>query len=298
MPLMIPSPEDLHSLNDYTLQGIDLSDYGFPFLPEVCRISYRFVNDTPDEHVHPGRVEVLYLHNGCSLPLSIGGRRQNLHPGNCFISRPDEPHCIATFPRGARYYWHSFRIPRTHETIPGLTRTETRQLTCALTNAKNRIFAGSPRLRDAFERILALATPDTAPSKMLNVRMRTAALDLLLETVETLERAPRTPRMSVTDHLADEMSAHPELDFPLRKIAATAGISVSGLSAKFKTATGMTPHAYLIDCRINRAKELLMSGRSATAIANSLGFASYTHFSALFHAHTGTCPSDYRRKQC
>ena len=295
MRSMIPSPEDLHSNNDYTLQGADLSDFGFPFLPEVCRISYRFINSTSDEHVHPGRIEVLYLHGGCSLPLSVGGRRQNFHPGNCFISRPDEPHCITTFPKGARYYWYSFRIPMSRETIPGLSRAETRQLTDALTNATNRIFAGSPRLRDAFERILALAAPETAPSGMLNIRMRTAALDLLTETVGTLERPPLTPRKSVTDHLAAEMSAHPEQDFPLRKIAVAAGISVSGLSAKFKAATGMTPHAYLIDRRINRAKELLKSGQSATAIANSLGFASYTHFSALFHAHTGICPADFRR---
>ena len=289
-------PTNVHSPNDYTLTTVDLSDYGFPFLPEVCRISYRFRNTDPSEHVHPGRIELIYLHEGRSLSISTSGRQLSFHPGNCFISRPDEPHCIRTFAKGAKYYWFAFRIPTKRETIPGLNLAETRQLVKVLTNAKPRLFAGSPRLRDAFERILAHAKPDTAPTILPKVRMRTAALNLLLEAAEACGHTPLTPRKTVVNRLADEMSAKPGQDFPLRRIAADAGISVSGLSANFKAATGTTPHAYLLDCRINRAKDLLAADQlTAAEIATSLGFASYTQFSAQFHAHTGVSPAMFRK---
>lgn len=296
MSAMRVLPTNVHSPNDYTLTSVDLSDYGFPFLPEVSRISYRFNNSTLGEHVHPGRIEVIYLHEGRNLSLSTGGRRLSFHPGNCFISRPDEPHCINAFPKGAKYYWFSYRIPGPREALPGLSLVETRQLTKALSDAHPRLFAGSPRLRDAFERILAQAKPDTAPTVLPKIRMRTAALDLLMEAAEACGHAPLTPRKTVVDRLAAEMSANPEREFPLRRIAADAGISVSGLSAKFKTATGTTPHAYLLDCRINRAKDLLAADQlTAAKIATSLGFASYTQFSAQFHAHTGVSPAMFRK---
>ena len=292
---MIVKP--IHVLpNDYTLAGADLSDFGFRFLPEVCRIAYRHVSITPVEHVHPGRVEVIYLHKGRNLALSASGRRLSFPAGNCFISRPDEPHCIRTFAKGAKYYWFAFRIPTKRETIPGLNLAETRQLAKALTDAQPRLFAGSPRLHDAFERILTLAAEKPTRSALQNVSMRAAALDLLMETVKLLGHTPLTPRKSAIDRLAADMSAHPERDFPLQQIALTAGLSVSGLSAKFKDATGTTPHAYLLDCRISRAKNLLAAGKLSTAeIASALGFASYTHFSAQFRAHVGVCPAKFRK---
>lgn len=295
MSAMLVLPKYVHSPNDYTLRGVNLVEHGFDFLPEVCQLSYRFMNDVNPEHVHRGRIEVIYLHSGHGMKLSVGGQLTSFNAGNCFISRPDEPHTISIYPKGSKFYWFQFRIPKARETVPGLTLAETRQLTDALMNAKARIFAGSPSLRDTFERILALTEPDAVPPPLIDVRLRTAALDLLMETIASLGRAPIRPRKSVADQLASEMSAHPERDFPLRRIAAEAGISVSGLSARFKASTGTTPHAYLTDCRIRRAKELLASGkRSAADIASSLGFASYTHFSALFHAHTGISPADFR----
>lgn len=294
---MSVKPICVHDKSDYTLACADLSHHGFPFLPEVCRIAYRYVNDTPVEHVHPGRIEVIYLYKGRNLTLSAGGRQVVFPPGNCFISRPDEPHCIKTFPKGTKYYWFSLRTPGGHETLPGLTLSETRQLTKTLTNAQPRLFAGSSRLRDAFERILELNEARSFPSSLKKISMRAAALDLLMETAKTIGCAPLAPRKTVVDQLAADILAHPERDFPLPQIAADAGLSVSSLSSKFKDSTGTTPHAYLIDCRINRAKELLSTGMlPVTALARQLGFASYTQFSALFRSHVGICPAKFRKQ--
>lgn len=57
-----------------------------------------------------------------------------------------------------------------------------------------------------------------------------------------------------------------------------------------------TPHQYLIQRRINRAKELLRSSDlSITEICLEVGFESLGSFSTLFRKTTGLSPSEYRK---
>lgn len=58
-----------------------------------------------------------------------------------------------------------------------------------------------------------------------------------------------------------------------------------------------TPKQFIIDLRIQRAKQLLCEGNSKIwAIAESCGFASSYHFCRLFKQHTGLTPGEYREK--
>ncbi|MBE6553091.1 MAG: helix-turn-helix transcriptional regulator [Ruminococcaceae bacterium] len=66
----------------------------------------------------------------------------------------------------------------------------------------------------------------------------------------------------------------------------------------FKETYGTTPHRYVMDLRIRRAKQLLTEGPSSvTAIAESCGFSSVYHFCRAFKAITGLTPSEYARKK-
>lgn len=57
-----------------------------------------------------------------------------------------------------------------------------------------------------------------------------------------------------------------------------------------------TPHQYLIQRRIDRAKELLrMSELSITDICLEVGFESLGSFSTRFRKDTGLSPSEYRK---
>jgi AraC-like DNA-binding protein len=63
----------------------------------------------------------------------------------------------------------------------------------------------------------------------------------------------------------------------------------------FKRAFNKTPHQYLTEKRIERAKELLASSRlSVTDVCFEVGFQSLGSFSALFHKHVGSSPIIYR----
>jgi AraC family transcriptional regulator len=95
--------------------------------------------------------------------------------------------------------------------------------------------------------------------------------------------------------VVDYIEAHLAEDIGLRDLAALAGLSAHHFGEAFKASTGTSPHRYLIERRILRAKErLLGADRSIAEIAVSVGFANHSHFTDNFRKLTGTTPSRFR----
>ena len=75
------------------------------------------------------------------------------------------------------------------------------------------------------------------------------------------------------------------------------GISYSLFRRLFKTHTGRAPQKYLIDIRIDKARELLRhTDLSVSEIAQKTGFSSIYFFSRLFKRWEGRCPVGYRAR--
>jgi AraC family transcriptional regulator len=84
---------------------------------------------------------------------------------------------------------------------------------------------------------------------------------------------------------------------PLRALAEAAHLSSSHFCRAFKQSTGMSPHRWMREKRLERARRLVADHRmTLTEIAFALGFASLGHFSASFKRATGLTPSQYRRR--
>ena len=65
----------------------------------------------------------------------------------------------------------------------------------------------------------------------------------------------------------------------------------------FKKHYGQTPRQYIIDKRIEKAKEQLKYGMSVTQTCFAVGFESLGSFSALFRTKTGKSPSEFQNEQ-
>jgi AraC family transcriptional regulator len=70
------------------------------------------------------------------------------------------------------------------------------------------------------------------------------------------------------------------------------------LARVFKQTTGIAPHQYLIERRVECAKSLLReTDLSITEIAHRIGCTNQSHFSMLFHRATAMTPSIFRQQR-
>jgi len=85
-----------------------------------------------------------------------------------------------------------------------------------------------------------------------------------------------------------------QVPVPLEELAAVAGMNRYRLIRVFRAATGMTPHAWWLNDRINQGRLHLQAGRTIAEIAHGLGFSDQSHFQRMFKAHAGVTPGSYR----
>jgi AraC-like DNA-binding protein len=109
---------------------------------------------------------------------------------------------------------------------------------------------------------------------------------------QAADRAPIDLRLHRARAFIDA-SYHLPLD--LDQIAAQAHCSRFHVIRLFRRGLDQTPHQYLTQRRIERAKALLVAGDlPVTNVCFAVGFRSVGSFSALFRRVVGTAPSAYR----
>lgn len=92
----------------------------------------------------------------------------------------------------------------------------------------------------------------------------------------------------ITENLAE--------DLKLDKLAEEAAMSKYHFSRLFKDAIGVPPYRYVVQQRVEAARDLLLhSDLSVAQIALSTGFCSQSHLSSSFREHTGTTPLALRK---
>jgi AraC family transcriptional regulator len=129
----------------------------------------------------------------------------------------------------------------------------------------------------------------------------THALTLqLLRRHSTLGGHDRLERLDIPAHRLRVALEYIETnlcaDVSLEAIAAAAGLSTFRFARGFRKATGQPPHQYVIGRRVERAKDLLRSTDEGIAeVARRVGFATQSHFTAVFNKRCGLPPRRYRQ---
>lgn len=102
---------------------------------------------------------------------------------------------------------------------------------------------------------------------------------------------PQQQLSQVLDYINDHLAQ----DIKLADLAALLNMSQFHFSHLFKQSSGTSPYQYLLQQRVERAKELLkQSDRSIMDIAFLCGFNSHSHLSKQFRQFTGMTPTVYR----
>jgi AraC family transcriptional regulator len=94
------------------------------------------------------------------------------------------------------------------------------------------------------------------------------------------------------------LMAHLDGEITLEELAGECDLSRSHFARAFRKTTGRPPHRWLVEQRIERAKDMLLKSDLPLAdIADVCGFSDQSHFTRVFGAALGVAPGEWRRSR-
>lgn len=92
------------------------------------------------------------------------------------------------------------------------------------------------------------------------------------------------------------INEHLEQNLTLAEIADLLKMSPHYFATLFKQSTGLAPHQYITQCRIEQAKKLLANPElTIIEVCQQVGFQSQSHFTKVFRKYTASTPKVYRK---
>lgn len=232
------------------------------------------------------------------LALNLGGEtccESNLG-GRGWRSHRSPHHGVTVVPAGLSY---SARTPEGADFL--LVEVPPDFVTLVLGGGKARALPLVLGARDAFAEHVLLALAEEgrrgARSAVLAESLGTALVTHFAERVAAAEPAPAlfslpSPQLrAVLEFIARRL----DTPLTLKQLASLAGMDLFRFARGFKQSTGSSPHRYVLEARIARAKELLRDRTiPITEIAFQTGFATPSHFSVTFRRITSLTPRAFR----
>jgi AraC family transcriptional regulator len=202
------------------------------------------------------------------------------------------PNSLAYVPKGCDVFSRSheggeYLVIRTSVALPGRLPRERR--------FSDLVHPPAIRFAQAMRRLLLARDPvDPLALEHCAAMLRDKVGDILCEATPRRRGSGwMTPRrLNLVDELIE---ARMDGKLSVAEIAAALGLSSGFFTRAFKAAVGTTPHAYIVDRRISRARRLLRCADLGLAdVAAAAGFASHAHMAAQFRQRLGVAPSALR----
>lgn len=160
------------------------------------------------------------------------------------------------------------------------------------------VFFPAPVVSDPDLPPLWRALYDAVTTDADRLEKETLLFQALAETIARHAEPEPLPRQTdndravraVKEHLAANLSRKVSLD----DLSRVAHVSRYHLLRVFQAATGLPPHAYQNQLRVDLGKRLLAAGMSISRAATEAGFADQSHFSRVFKQYTGATPRQYQ----
>ena len=97
--------------------------------------------------------------------------------------------------------------------------------------------------------------------------------------------------IKIKEYLKENLTNNPTID----DISKALNISRYHLIRLFKQSTNITPHAYLLNLKVEYAKELLKSGMDIAEVALTTGFNDQSHLNRVFKQISACTPYEYKK---
>jgi AraC-like DNA-binding protein len=217
-------------------------------------------------------------------------RRLRVGPGEVFCSEPGEVHCAV--PSGADGVG-SFDVL---QVLPAAFEAQCRAEGLRLAPHFAAIVAkATPRLAGALN-ALQVALAGDASSVELQSRLAVLVNACVREVIEPMPRpTTKLPARAAVERLREVLHSAEGSRVRLLEFAQQAGMSQFKLLRSFKRMYGLPPHAYELNMRVERARQMLRAGHTAAEAAAANDFTDQSHFSRHFRRMWGMTPGQYAR---
>lgn len=151
----------------------------------------------------------------------------------------------------------------------------------------------APALYTDFNRFFDVLT-DEAADPLLRQSAAVVFFEQMQSSFDPATRIARDANHKLeraADYISDNCTAALKLD----DICAAADLSPSYLIRAFRKHYGMTPHTYLLNRRVQRARGMLKGGGAIADVALATGFSDQAHFQRIFKHFLAATPGQYRR---
>ena len=275
--------EDISKFNGLERETFFSPRYSYDMLPLDISV-LGITNPDPDYYIKrdQSRCFILeYIASGRGY-LTVNGESYALKENDVYLIHPgDECEYYADKDEPYKKYWINFRSYFFADFLN------------AYDIGKPRVF-NDLNLEDTFNKLFALEKISDSNDDLYIAAseiLYSAAFKLAAHVKKT--RASSSLAAQVKYHLQHSIDIPVDLDSLEKRFYRTK----SDIIKQFKKAYGITPYAYLMNLRIQAAKNLLTStDKTAKEIAEYLCFSSEYHFSNFFKSKTGSSPREYKNK--
>ncbi|MCS3409487.1 AraC family transcriptional regulator [Serratia sp. AKBS12] len=142
---------------------------------------------------------------------------------------------------------------------------------------------------------LAFGLLHSKENRLLKETMLFSALTWLMlrhgkSRIEPAAQSRAQRQVALVKALLDDF---PEIDISLLELADRVALSPYYLLRQFQRVTGLPPHAYQIQARLRKARDMLKRGHGVLESALACGFHDQSHFHRHFRKSMGVTPGDY-----
>ncbi len=212
------------------------------------------------------------------------GRVHSMHGAGVMLLEPGEMHRTLSVPHEA-----VFKVAIVPADAVASAATE---LGCSGSVHLAGASTADPELTNAIWQ-LGLTVERGGGSKLEVQSMQASVLLHLLRQAERPVPAAASGAPGVAERARDYLRAHMALDVSLDQLACACACGRFQLLRAFRARWGVPPHAYQIQLRVHRARQMLRHGFSSGQIAADLGFCDQSHFIRHFRKVTGVTPATY-----